>query len=121
MALTTGDVTGARDVTLNIHRYSVVGDVFRSSSCSCRRRLDESLAGMNGTAPAILVYLIGPHESGMAFDHGRDCPARLSESEVAVAAQVIRELGPASIKVAGLRPTELRDLTTLLPNVSVTH
>jgi 3,4-dihydroxy 2-butanone 4-phosphate synthase/GTP cyclohydrolase II len=119
LSLATGNVAGAQNVSVSVHRYSVVSHVFHSSACTCRTRLDETLGSISTDAPAVIVYLLEPDGAGMNLEHGPECPVRLTESETVVTAQVIRDLQPESIKFAGLRGGEIRELVKLLPTTTV--
>jgi 3,4-dihydroxy 2-butanone 4-phosphate synthase/GTP cyclohydrolase II len=57
LALVHGDIRGRRPVLVYIHARCWEGDVFRSTRCDCRERLDEGLAAVAATGRGVIVHV----------------------------------------------------------------
>jgi 3,4-dihydroxy 2-butanone 4-phosphate synthase/GTP cyclohydrolase II len=110
VALIRGEVIGRESVPIYLHRYSTVGDVFRSSACDCFASLERALAELQAMPAGVLVYLVSESAESLGIDHGRGCQRHLSVYETALAAHVLRSLEPRSVLLA---TPELADPATL--------
>lgn len=62
LVLVKGDVRGAEDVPVTIHRECLAGDVFRSRACGCRAGLDRALRTIADSPRGVLIRLNGPRD-----------------------------------------------------------
>lgn len=69
LALVHGEVAGKEGVLVRMHTRCVLGDVFDSTACECRRLVNQSLRMIAEEGLGVLVYL---HESGPGFRLERD-------------------------------------------------
>jgi 3,4-dihydroxy 2-butanone 4-phosphate synthase / GTP cyclohydrolase II len=91
--LVFGQVAGAEPVPVYIHAQCQDGDVFASTGCDCRRRLDESFAIMGRHGRGVLLYL----RSAKREPEG--CAGHLSQLHANYCRQVLAELGVARARL----------------------
>ncbi|GAB91030.1 3,4-dihydroxy-2-butanone-4-phosphate synthase [Gordonia rhizosphera] len=107
LALVHGDMTVGGPVSVSIHTECPLGDLFGSSACTCRRRLDDALRLMSSQSRGAVVYFrrTGPASSM----HHSAAPIRsLSSLEVLFGHLGIRDItvAPTSDPVDGLPVSE---------------
>lgn len=111
IALIRGDVSGRNSVPVYLHRYSTVGDVFQSSECDCFDSLQRALSELEAMPAGVLIYLLSDSADSLGISHGKGCQRPWSTYETAIAAHVLRNLGPRSVVLA---TPELADSATLI-------
>jgi 3,4-dihydroxy 2-butanone 4-phosphate synthase/GTP cyclohydrolase II len=90
IALVRGQVEGAEEVPLAVHRACLLGDVFRGCPHGCRDRLEASLRAIDGAGSGVLVYLTGDG-SDDALSRPASAPPELEE-------QLVHDLGIRSVR-----------------------
>jgi len=108
LALVRGAVAGGSDVLVHVHEECLPGDAFASRLCTCAEALGRAFARLSDEDAAVLVYLTrkrrgamlletlasaGSVEPGLAFGAAPRVPA------AGVAAQIVADLAPASVRV----------------------
>jgi 3,4-dihydroxy 2-butanone 4-phosphate synthase / GTP cyclohydrolase II len=111
VALIRGEVSGRNSVPVYLHRYSTVGDVFQSNECDCFNSLRRALSELEAMPAGVLIYLVSYSPESLGISHGKGCQHRWSPYETAIAAHVLRNLGPRSVVLA---TPELADTATLI-------
>ena len=111
VALIRGNVSGRNSVPVYLHRYSTVGDVFQSKECDCFDSLRRALSELEAMPAGVLIYLLSDSADSLGISHGKGCQHKWSTYETAIAAQVLRNLGPRSVVLA---TPELADPATLI-------
>jgi 3,4-dihydroxy 2-butanone 4-phosphate synthase/GTP cyclohydrolase II len=105
--LTMGPIERKPEVPVAVHHECLVGDVFRTTGCRCRWRLDTSLRTIADEGLGVVVYLRlpRPEKSGggealpaAGLHVGAAHERRADEFETAVAAQILLDLGVAVIR-----------------------
>jgi 3,4-dihydroxy 2-butanone 4-phosphate synthase/GTP cyclohydrolase II len=91
MALVLGDVAG-RGALVRVHTGCLAGDVFHSSGCDCRGRLERALDAIGREGRGAVVYLRGP-DDGLRLGH----PVAAPEDPAAVG--ILRDLGVLAARV----------------------
>ena len=113
VAMVKGDVRGDREVLVRVQHECLLGDVFRSSYCACRTRLDRSLQRVAAAGAGVVIYLRGPewrlgasHEDDLADSAGPTArPDRPADArDYAPAAQILAELGVTKVRLLSNRP-----------------
>ncbi len=105
LALVFGHIDGQRDVLVYVHLACWEGDVFRASSCSCRRRLDVAQAAIAQEGRGVIVHLA----SSNYFHHQereRDDQLR----DFGIGAQILADVGLTTIRVITDHPRPLPGL-----------
>lgn len=106
LALVYGDLGDGRDVTVRLHRESVLGDVFAEN-----RTLDTVMGRLGAEKRGVLVYLregsAGVPASGLRSDGADDHASAHSREEqwreVGLGAQILKDLGVQSIRLLASR------------------
>ena len=97
VALIKGDVQGARDVLVRVHRECLSGDVFHASTCTCGEQLDRSLATIAAEPRGVLLYLVGDEKRERKLSrHEAD---QMPTEEFGIGAQILAELGLTTIRI----------------------
>ena len=97
VALVLGEVSGRANVPVRMHTECLTGDVFGSLGCDCGAQLGAALDCIAEAGRGVVIYLRG-HE-------------RLADSqELAVGAQILIDLGVATLRLLTKNPAEYRDL-----------
>ncbi len=107
LALVRGDVRGAHEVPVHVHVECPSGDVFRSSKCTCAAELGDVLGRLGEADRGIVVYLTrkvgGLNLLESLADAAPDGDLRMGDAPrtpmQGVAAQVLADLGPASVRL----------------------
>ena len=102
MALVRGQVENQEDVLVYIHMACWEGDVFRSSRCDCRAKLDAAEAAIGRAGRGVLVHLAHP---GYVLHQQRAPDEQIRD--FGVGAQILADLGLTSITVLSDRARPL--------------
>ncbi|MEI9979829.1 MAG: 3,4-dihydroxy-2-butanone-4-phosphate synthase [Edaphobacter sp.] len=117
-ALVLGDVTSGAPVLVRVHSHCFHGDVFGSTLCDCRQRIDQSLRAIAQEGIGALIYL---HKSG------EDCQtvartaclrsnkewggsAEKTLRQVGLGSQILSDLGIQKIRLLTNTPKHVPDL-----------
>jgi 3,4-dihydroxy 2-butanone 4-phosphate synthase / GTP cyclohydrolase II len=109
LAVVFGDIRDGENVLVRLHMENVAGDVFGNP-----RPVDRFMARMTEEGRGVIVYLregsvgVGAIEHNRKMGHGREghVEAKMRESEwleIGLGAQILKDLGIASIKLLSSR------------------
>jgi len=134
VAITKGDVIGAKDVPVRLHSECLTGDAIGSLRCDCRDQLEASLKTIGQMDIGMVLYLrqegrgIGLINKIRAYelqDEGLDTvEANLAlgfhddERDYAVAAHMLMSLKIESVKLMTNNPKKIAQLTQYGINVT---
>ena len=128
LALVVGDVADGEPVLVRVHSECLTGDVRRSLRCDCGPQLDAALAVVAGAGRGVVVYLRGHEGRGIGLlhklaaydlqDSGRDTvDANLDlglpvdARDFSIGAQILRDLGVASVRLLSNNPGKVAGMT----------
>ncbi len=133
LALVIGEVAGEENVLVRVHSECFTGDVLRSKRCDCGDQLHRAMELIAAEAQGILIYLrqegrgIGLVDKLRAYnlqDKGYDTVEanlllghQADERDYAIAARILQDLGPKSIRVLTNNPDKIESLQALGINV----
>jgi 3,4-dihydroxy 2-butanone 4-phosphate synthase/GTP cyclohydrolase II len=127
VALSMGRVQGQDDVPVRVHSECLTSEVFGSLRCDCREQLEDSLALVGRSGQGIVVYLRGHEGRGIGLgnklhtyalqEHGastveanRALGFPVDARRYDVAAHVLRDLGPRSVRLISNNPEKFMAL-----------
>ncbi len=134
LALVMGEVSGRRDVLVRMHSECFTGDVLGSRRCDCGPQLTEAMRVISEERRGVLIYLrqegrgIGLRDKLRAYnlqDDGYDTVEanwllghQADERDYSVAAKILEDLGPSSVRLLTNNPQKINSLRKL--GISVT-
>ena len=127
VALVMGDVAGGGGVLARVHSECLTGDVFGSLRCDCGSQLQQALAAVAEEGRGVVVYLRGQEGRGIGLAHKlrayqrQDAGSDTVDANVELGlpvdardygtgAQVLRDLGVASVRLVTNNPDKVRAL-----------
>jgi 3,4-dihydroxy 2-butanone 4-phosphate synthase/GTP cyclohydrolase II len=115
VALLKGNVSGAADVLVGVHRQCIVGEAFGGLRCDCGERLAALLQRIDRTGCGVVIYLgrdgAHPHlldsvdtyewRDEIGFGDGTaETDQLIDNRSMMISAQILRDLGLSSICLA---------------------
>jgi 3,4-dihydroxy 2-butanone 4-phosphate synthase / GTP cyclohydrolase II len=97
LVLVRGAVAGRDDTPVHVHPVCPFGDVFRSTACDCRARLEAALAAIEAVGHGVLIYLRDGEEACSGTDAGRSPVPNPRGSEIAT--EILTDLGVLSARL----------------------
>jgi 3,4-dihydroxy 2-butanone 4-phosphate synthase/GTP cyclohydrolase II len=122
VALVMGDITGDEPVLVRVHSHCLMGDVFGSTECNCRELIQKSLERIGQEGRGVFLYLhqtgrgfgleSAPGEDARVISHGRlfaqqGEPARRTQHESGIGAQILSDLQLRSVRLLTNRPRKV--------------
>jgi 3,4-dihydroxy 2-butanone 4-phosphate synthase/GTP cyclohydrolase II len=125
MALVRGDISGKEPVLVRMHAHCVMGDVFGSTACDCRKTIEGSLQAIAETGRGALIYL---HQTSkgfsaehigdrtvLAFHRDKTLPSlpeseRKTQREIGIGAQILSDLELRRIRLLTNHPRRVAAL-----------
>ncbi|MQA09055.1 MAG: hypothetical protein GEU98_11025 [Pseudonocardiaceae bacterium] len=92
LALVYGDLGDGTDVAVHVHTECLLGDVFRSTACTCRHDLDAATTAISARGRGVVLYLRHPSGAGAAGHH--------TAPDSSLTTEILRDLGVRSTRPA---------------------
>jgi 3,4-dihydroxy 2-butanone 4-phosphate synthase / GTP cyclohydrolase II len=111
LAIVAGELATTVAPVVSIHVTCVLGDALGSRACPCGDRLRAALARLSAASAGVVVYLSRDGASDAPVAHlGWDARHEaLSLREVAIASQILHDLGVTSVRLGDQPPVSARE------------
>lgn len=126
VAVINGDLRGQEDVHVRVHSECLTGEVLHSLKCDCREQLDFAMRHIASQECGVVIYL---RQEGRGIGLGNKIRAYALQQDGAdtveanrllgfaddarsyhVASEILKDLGPASVKLLTNNPLKLEGL-----------
>ena len=111
VAIVFGDIGDGRDVMARLHREDTIGDVFSGGRGPIARALERIKAAKRGVIVYLRAGAVGVVAEGRKEEAGLSDFRREQWREIGLGAQILKDLGVASIRVIGSKEREYKGLT----------
>lgn len=109
LAFSIGDLAATEGALVRVHSECLVGDVFGSRGCDCRRELQSSMRQIAAAGVGVIVYLRGSEGRGIPDAH--KAPELAPEArEYGIGAQILADLGVTTMRLLTNHPAKRRGL-----------